>query len=59
MSSATEIDTPDIDVTVTQEHLQDDLFKIYSQLFKDIKREEVCFEELQGKILRFTFLTVD
>lgn len=47
---------PDIDVTVTQEHLQDDLFKIYSQLFKDIKREEVCFEELQGGYVNSIFL---
>lgn len=37
-----------IDVTVTVANLMDDVFKIYSQLFKDISRDEVILQELQG-----------
>ena len=41
-------DVRSINLTVTAEHLEDDLFKIYSQLFTDISRDEIIFEELQG-----------
>ena len=37
-----------IDVTVSADTLKEDIFKIYSQLFKGVKQDEVEFEELQG-----------
>jgi len=41
-------DIPKVDVTVKAETLEDDLFKIYSELFKDAKKDELVFEELKG-----------
>ena len=47
----TEIDdVPTFDITVKKESLVDDMFEIYSQLFKDevVSRDEISFEELCG-----------
>jgi len=37
-----------VDITVSDDSLEDDLFKIYSELFKDVKKEDLVFEELKG-----------
>ena len=37
-----------VDVTVTADTLEDDLFKVYSQLFKGVKKDDLVFEELKG-----------
>jgi len=40
-------DIPNVDVTAKVDSLEDDLFKIYSELFKDVKKEDLVFEELK------------
>lgn len=41
---------PSFDITVKRESMVDDMFEIYSLLFKDeaTKREDISFEELCG-----------
>lgn len=41
-------ETLNIDITVTPENVEDDLFEIYSQLLKGVKKEDLEFQELQG-----------
>ena len=52
----TEIDNiPTFDITVKKESLEDDMFTIYSLLFKDeaITKDQLSFEELCGMIEQF------
>ena len=37
-----------VDITVAVDTLEADLFKIYSRLFNDVKKEDLVFEELKG-----------
>ena len=49
----TEIDdVPNFDITVKKESLVDDMFEIYSHLFKDkaISKDQLSFEELCGML---------
>lgn len=48
---------PNFDITVKQDTLEDDMFAIYSQLFKDeaITRDQISFEELCGMLLKHCF----
>lgn len=38
----------EINLTVTADNLKDDLYMIYSKLYKDVKKEELVFQELKG-----------
>lgn len=42
-------DIPFVDVTVRLESVQDDLFRVAQAISPTVRREEVTFEELQGK----------
>ena len=37
-----------VDATVNADRLEDDLFAIYTQLFKGVKKDDLVFEELKG-----------
>lgn len=41
-------DVPNIEITVKAETLEDDLFKIYNQLFKNSVKNDLEILELQG-----------
>lgn len=48
-------DIPFVDVTVRSESLQDDLFKIIQARFPTVRREQVTFEECQGRLILGNF----
>lgn len=37
-----------IDQTITAEKLEDNIYAVYSKLFKDVKKDDLKFEELYG-----------
>ena len=44
-------DIPFIDVTVRLDSLQDDLFRVAQAMLPAVRREQVTFEELQGRFI--------
>lgn len=41
-------ETLNIDRSITADNLFDDIYTIYSELFKDVNKEDLIFDELQG-----------
>lgn len=39
-----------IDITVTADNIENDLFEIYSKIFTGVKTEEIVFEKLRGRL---------